>query len=573
MSDTDAIDSKKDENNENTDETNQDNTKKENDWSTFGYSCIFGIVLAIITWLMASNIAYFVRLPKEMLNKIFPKDPKKPPYAPPDDYVQTKKCTTKPLIKIDDSEKSIWKVLEQAKVIDGKAGSKSLGNVAMQAANSAVNASPSAATALEMADLASGNTSGLQGLANSAIKTNPSANAALNMSKTLGSEANSSEFGLKQPKDLIKDSAVKNNDQLGGGIVDDTINKLKDTAQKYGFPYKWIYPYNDCVKDEVNDTVSDFYIGRSSFIETEYKNNNAVYKDNGKIYDPNKTNQQEIWLKANSTIATQLNNLIKDQKKAISEGKQSNATNMDDMENNLKNLKKMYAYFSPSIIGGKWWSQFGSNVGNWIASSTQYSFITERRFMQFIFKKLRPVFGSNEKAQSNDLADEENNSFIFGFFGMILSIIITYLITHFAMMGGTIVNVWGQISGAKYTSFSEDEGFTKQSNWKNGLKYSIIFGLMGLLNLMWSFGVGIYQYLEIIYKFIMYPIINNYSEWKENTTTTIQYLPLIYGILITMAAWTSLEPLYGNVMFITLIVYLIKQNKAHNQAIEKAKKM
>lgn len=555
MSDTDAIDSKKDKNN-NEDNAEQDNTKKENNWSTFGYSCIFAIVLAIITWLMASNIVYFVRLPQEMLNKIFPKDPKKPPYAPPDDYVQTKKCTNSSKVKNKDNiEVSVWELLEKAKVIDSKAGPKSLGNVAMQAANSVINARPSANTALEMADLASGKPSAVKGLADSAT------NAALNTSAQ----------ALLDTQGKNKSNAASLQNMLGGGIIDDTMKKLKDTTSKYGLPYKWMYPYNDCAPDATNDTQSNFYIGKNSFIETEYKNNNSVYNNNGTIFDSNITDQQKNWSGATSTIATQLNNLIKVQKKAISEGKQAKATNMEEMETNLKELKSMYAYFQPSVISGKWWSQFGSNVANWIASSTQYSFITERRLLQFIFKKLRVIFGNNEKAQSNDLADEEKNSFAFGFFGMILSIVITYFITHFAMMAGAVVNAWGQISGTKYTDFSENDGFKKESNWGRGLKYSLIFGLMGFMNFMWSFGVGVVQYIEIIYKFIMYPIINNFDEWKNNITTTIQYLPLIYGILITMAAWTSLEPLYGNVMFITLIVYLFKQNKAHNDAIKKAK--
>lgn len=533
MSDTDAIDSKKDKNN-NEDNTDQDNTKKENNWSTFGYSCIFAIVLAIITWLMASNIVYFVRLPQEMLNKIFPKDPKKPPYAPNDDYVQTKKCTKSSTVKNSEgAEVSVWKLLEKAEVINSKAGPKSLGNDATQPANSIANPS--------------------------AIATN----AALNTTAQ----------ALLDEQGKNKSNAASPQNMLGGGIIDDTMKKLKDTTSKYGLPYKWMYPYNDCAPDATNDTQSNFYIGKNDFITETIKNNNSVYNNNGTIFDSNITDQQKIWSGATSKIATQLNNLIKKQKKAISEGKQAKATNMEDMEKNLKELKSMYSYFHPSVISGKWWSQFGSNVGNWITTSTQYSFITERRFMQFIFKKLGPVFGSSEQALSNDLSDEENNSFIFGFFGMILSIVITYFITHFAMMGGAVVNAWGQLSGTKYASYEENNGFTKESNWGRGLKYSLIFGLMGFVNFMWSFGVGIYQYLEIIYKFIMYPIINNFSEWKENTTTTIQYLPLIYGILITMAAWTSLEPLYGNVMFITLIVYLIKQNKTHNDAIKKAKKM
>jgi hypothetical protein len=39
-----------------------------------------------------------------------------------------------------------------------------------------------------------------------------------------------------------------------------------------------------------------------------------------------------------------------------------------------------------------------------------------------------------------------------------------------------------------------------------------------------------------------------------------------------MAAWTSLEPIYGNTMFITMIVYIIKTNKSNNNEIAKAKK-
>ena len=97
-------------------------------------------------------------------------------------------------------------------------------------------------------------------------------------------------------------------------------------------------------------------------------------------------------------------------------------------------------------------------------------------------------------------------------------------------------------------------------------------GCFGMINFMWSFGVGCIQYIEIIYKFLMYPLINNFSDWKENVSITAKYLPIIYGMLITLAAWANLEPLYGNVMFITLLIYIIKNNKSMNAEIKKAKR-
>ena len=45
------------------DDTKDDDTPKENKWDVFGSSCLFGIVIAIITWLIASNIVFFTRLP------------------------------------------------------------------------------------------------------------------------------------------------------------------------------------------------------------------------------------------------------------------------------------------------------------------------------------------------------------------------------------------------------------------------------------------------------------------------------------------------------------------------------
>ena len=140
---------------------------------------------------------------------------------------------------------------------------------------------------------------------------------------------------------------------------------------------------------------------------------------------------------------------------------------------------------------------------------------------------------------------------------------------------GTFVNIWAQISGAKYTKYEKtDEGgkYEKTSNWGRGIKYSIIGGCFGMINFMWAFGVGIIQYIEIMYKFLMYPIINNFSEWKDNVQLTAKYLPILYGMLITMAAWTSLEPIYGNTMFITMLIYIIKTNKSANNEIAKAKK-
>ena len=139
------------------------------------------------------------------------------------------------------------------------------------------------------------------------------------------------------------------------------------------------------------------------------------------------------------------------------------------------------------------------------------------------------------------------------------------------MLGGTLVNVWGQITGAKYSGIDGDGKLTK-THTKGSLLYTIIFCCMGFLNFMYAFGVGIIQYIEVIYKFLMYPILNNFSEWKDNISITSKYLPIIYGFFILMAAWTNLEPIYGNVMFITLLVYIIKLNKDNNAAIKKAQK-
>jgi hypothetical protein len=172
----------------------------------------------------------------------------------------------------------------------------------------------------------------------------------------------------------------------------------------------------------------------------------------------------------------------------------------------------------------------------------------------------------------SDMALQDENSYLFGLVGIILNMIMASLIIHFALTAGTFLNIWGQISGTKYTDYSKDKGYTKESHWGSGIKYSIIMGCFGMINFMWSFGVGCIQYIEIIYKFLMYPLINNFSDWKENVSITAKYLPIIYGMLITLAAWANLEPLYGNVMFITLLIYIIKNNKSMNAEIKKAKR-
>ena len=106
MSETDAIDSKKKQNNDEDD--NVDSEKKESNWSTFGYSCLFGVFMAIITWLIASNIVFFTRLGDGALAKIFPKNPNEPPYEPDSESAPAAKCDDTGMIEVDGKNIDPW---------------------------------------------------------------------------------------------------------------------------------------------------------------------------------------------------------------------------------------------------------------------------------------------------------------------------------------------------------------------------------------------------------------------------------------------------------------------------------
>jgi hypothetical protein len=330
-------------------------------------------------------------------------------------------------------------------------------------------------------------------------------------------------------------------------------------------------PFNDCAPN--GDNRGKFYIGED----------NSAYKSDGKI--SGKTNIYDNWKDA----VDKRIKVLEDMKKPLNERSAAITANNPNDTDGLNKIKKEltkvkaainylkpgWKYFPWPFFNGRWWSQSTSNIKNWISTSTQYSFITERRLLQYIFKKIKPLIGGQNAASDQNPAQQEENSYLYGLFAMILNIIITYLIIHSSMAIGTFVNIWAQFSGAKYTKYEKtEEGgkYEKESNWGRGIKYTIIGCCFGMINFMWAFGVGIIQYIEIMYKFLMYPIINNFSEWKDNVQITAKFLPILYGMLITMAAWTSLEPIYGNTMFITMLIYIIKTNKSNNNEIAKAKK-
>jgi hypothetical protein len=519
MSETDAIELKKQQKNEDNNDDNDD-TKKESNWKTFGWSCLSGVFLAIITWLIASNIVFFVRLPQKDLNDIFPKDPSAPPYAPDKDYEQTEKCSAK---APDIDGENLWEAAKNIKpIVAGKADAPA--NPLLGAASTAANLATEAAEKSPQAKIAE---------------------AALGASGVPGAPA------IPGTQD-------------GGGLKDEIMNRVKSTTSKYSFPYKWMYPYSDC-RPEEKDTITNFYVGDDS---------NNVYDRTGKLSGKNDPEKYYTdWKTHKETMIKAIDKKIIAQNIEITNGSGENkAENLGDMEENLKKMKKIKATIEPPFYKGAWWVQFGRNLKNWISTSTQYSFITERRIMQFIFKKSKVIFGEQDVSSMSDLALQDENSYLFGLVGIIVNMILASFIIHIALTAGTVLNVWGQVSGTKYTDYSIDKGYTKESHWGRGIKYSIIMGCFGMINFMWSFGVGCIQYIEIIYKFLMYPLINNFSDWKENVSITAKYLPIIYGMLITLAAWANLEPLYGNVMFITLLIYIIKNNKSMNAEIKKAKR-
>ena len=571
MSETDAIDSKKKQNNEQDD--NVASEKKESNWTTFGYSCLFGVFMAIITWLIASNIVFFTRISDDKLAEIFPKDPSKPPYEPDSESAPVEKCDDTGMIEVDGKNIDPWeyKLPENLPSVPTGPPGGALGNLA-GAALSAASKSPQGQAAFGAAGLGAAGL-GAAGLGAAGLGDIPMDD----LSEKPGLLPISSNINPNPNRNPSKGPV-----QGGGGIVDkianltkDAANKLtKNTTIKFKFPYTWMNPFNDCAPDD--DNIGKFYTGKDK------GKANSAYKSDGKISD--KTNIYDNWKDA---VDKRIKVLKPMQEALETHRNQITAVNpndpgLDTIKKELTKVKAAINYLKPGwkyfpwpMWSGRWWSQSASNIKNWIATSTQYSFITERRVLQYIFKKLKPLMSGQNAASDENPAQQEENSYLYGLFAMILNIIITYLIIHSSMAIGTLVNIWAQFSGAKYTKYeTTEEGgkYEKTSNWGRGIKYTIIGMCFGMLNFMWSFGVGIIQYIEIMYKFLMYPIINNFSEWKDNVQITAKFLPILYGMLITMAAWTSLEPIYGNTMFITMIVYIIKTNKSNNNEIAKAKK-
>jgi hypothetical protein len=557
MSTTDDIDKKKQENNNETDDT-----PKENDWKTFGFSCLFGLIIAIITWLISSNIVFFTRLPKEILDNIFPKDPTEPPFEPKADYVQSDKCTNKHNINIPgNGEVNVWEALKDLKIVENNTSAPP--STTPSGSFSSVASNPLAAAAASSIPAAA-----------AALRTTTSSSTPDLTAVGLNSRA-ANLLGIQPSSDNSSSRSSFSSSGQNGGNMNHVIDYLRSNEPTFRWPYTWMYPFNDCTPDVATSTKSKFYIGNNKiFDKPEF--NNSVYNKDGNINNKNTKNNKEVWTNAMKAIGEEIKKMISIQQEQINEV-EKNETNEENknkiknkMKANMKILKAVQNYFDPSISSGSWWSQFFANAKNWIATSTQYSFITEHRFLQFILNKLKPLYAKQSIETIDDLSLQEPNSYIFGLFGMILNVFIVYFIVHFVMIIGTVVNAWGQISGAKYTGYVDGK-LSKQSHFKKGILYTIVFCCMGFINFMYSFGVGIAQYVEVIYKFLMYPILNNFKQWSTNIKTTIGYLPVIYGLFIYMAANASLEPIYGNVMMITLIIYIIKLNKNKNADIKKAK--
>ena len=526
---------------------------KENNWKTFGYSCIFSLFIAALTWLIASNIVFFTRLPTELLNKIFPKDPTKPPYAPDEDFTRKQKCTRKiPKVELNGTEYTAWNAAKHIQITksDETAPPSPLGDAMQLAAAS----NPMAKAALSA--LPPGATDAMAKTAMGALSHGPTG--------ALAKEA--MNVMAKSPEAKAALGAL----QKGGGLKDDIMNKLQDNTPKFRWPYTMMNPFSDCVITA--DTITDFYMSED-LKDDKIPGKNKVYTDDGKLVDRDRHDYYEKWSEYMSKKAKEISTKIKEQKHEISTGKKNQVSpkNMEAMKENLKSIEKIQKYFKPTFFSGQYWKQFFHNIGNWLGSSTQYAFVKERTLLQWIFEKLGKIVKKTSD-NSTDLADQHPNNYLFGLIGIITNMVISYLIIHFTMISGTVLNIWGQISGSKYTDYDEETGeLSSTSNWKKGLIYSFIGGCLGMMNFMYAFGVGVIQYIEIIYKFIMYPILSHFDMWKENCRKTVKYLPIFYGMLLTTAAWASLEPIYGNVMGITLFAYILKANSNNNAAIKKAK--
>lgn len=530
-------------------EENNNEEEKTNDWKTFGFSCLFGVILSFISWIIGSNFIFFATMPDNILSKIFPDDPTKQPYAPKSKEEFKLKKKKKCSIKRPDDDFNPWKIENPIKD-DGKSNvsSQALGAVNELGKTGMMGTSATIANKA----LTSGSGSALLNNATGELGANIPASA-----NALGTNISG-----KTTKLPITTSMVGGDEKKKSlfGKAEETANKITENLTKslndpdFKWPYTMMYPFSDC-NDPDDKTITDFY-----------------YEDNGnkgQIFDKEGNLVKDIpatiktYEDYKKFIEEQLEKIvknIKDQKKIIKNAQKKGTGDIEAMNEKLQQYKKAQKFYNAG-------PGFFNNIKNWMGSSIQYAMIKERSILNWIFKKLRVFFDGQNANDSDDLSLKKPNYFLFGFFGIIINIILAWFILHIIMMVGMILGGIGELFGKKY----EFDG-SVSSNWKKGLLYTLIMGFCFGISMWIPVGIGVFQYLEIIYKFIAYPILNHRDEWINNCKSTFIYLPYFYGFLVICAAFANLEPIYGNVMTLTYIVKLIHSNLKKNKEIKEASK-
>ena len=551
MSDTDAIDDKKDTNN---DENN--NEEKSNNWNAFGSSCVIGLPLSVVGGIMASNITYFTSLSDDRLDEIFPTNPEKEPYAASKGYKTKSKCSEKKPTKFDPWE-------EIPKPIPNDANFKPS---AASAALSAVGKSPG----LEMATMAA-KTSGLPDpkalaasaandptkLAAAATGVDPTklAKSAADPTKALTTAATgvaTDPLGANLVNAATATAAKK-----GGGMkeikekmkenTDKMVEKIKEN-KKFGWPYTWKKPYSDCARQ--TGTINNYYYEKGGIAKGE------IYDKEG-ILSPDAFAHFDEYQDFVADKKAKITDFIKEQKKNINQAKKENNEQLvEQMNNQLKDYKQLQKYYNGSLFKNVF-----RNAKDWIASSAEYAFIKERSMLKWLCKK-----GKIFNPDKGDIETAKKNEFIFGIAGIILNVIIVLFVLHYILFIGGGLSFWGSLSGVNY-----QKGNKKGNNWKRGILYTLLLGF-GQVAFFTAAGVGLSQYFGFIYKMVVWAMVNDFGKWKDNIKKNLKYFPFIYGMLVIFAAWASLEPLYGNVMAIVWLIMLLKSNSSRNAEIKKADK-
>jgi hypothetical protein len=561
MSDTDAIDDKKDTNN---DENNSE--EKSNNWNAFGGSCIIGLPLSVVGGIMASNITYFTSLSDDRLDEIFPSDSSKEPYAASKGYKTKSKCSEKKPTKFDPWE-------EIPKPIPNDANYKpSAASAAMSGALAAVEKNP----ALEMGSMAA-NATGVpdpKALAASAasdptklaaaatgVDTSKLTNSVADPSKALAAAATgvdtSKLTGATDPLGANLVNAATNPQKKGGGMkeikekmkenTDKMVEKIKED-KKFGWPYTWKKPYSDCARQ--TGTINNYYY------EVKGNAKGQIYDKEGTLL-PDAFNNFDEYQDFVANKQTKITDFIKEQKSNINQAKKANNNQLvQEMNSRLKDYKQLQKYYN-----GSFFKNVFRNAKDWIASSAEYAFIKERSMLKWLCKKGK-IFNSDK----GDIESAKKNEFIFGIVGIIINVIIVLFILHYILFIGGGLSFWGSLSGVNYQNDNK-----KANNWKRGILYTLLLGF-GQVALFTAAGVGLSQYFGFIYKMVIWAMVNDFGKWKDNIKKNLKYFPFIYGMLVILAAWASLEPLYGNVMAIVWLIMLLKSNSSRNAEIKKADK-